>query len=1036
MAYCRLPLLLCFLTLVTSVDVFAAGKQNDRNIAQVTLLQAENGTPVVARSKSRNQLVEAAGSAVTSHAKELGVAIGQRLQPASLQTSPLGSSVVTYKQTIGNYEVLGARIATLLDAGGTVRALSGGFSSNVESVSATTFKLDAQSALQSLLRDRGITSSTSTPKALEQRNGYQYFSIGPGSLRALRPARLKPVYFPAEGRLIAAYYVELFGWRPDQAHGEGWGSVVSAEDGRILQRTKLTHDAAYSYRVFSDTTGVPLEDAYGRTVPHPTARPDGSLPAVPAPMQLITLDHAEISTGDPWLPPGATHTVGNNVDAFFNSLVAIDGVWDFVGDGPILNPDEGDFRAPLTSAATFDYPYDATATSSDYVQVPGEPATPVPTTSLQLNAKIVQAFYAINWLHDLFYDLGFDEASGNAQQDNYGRGGLAGDPVVVNPGFPGIFTFAPADGESPQILLGPNLFSGTLRDPTGFDFSSISHEWTHTMYGRLAVAGPSAQNQALNEGTADFVAILLSARKSDRNVAPNSMLFSGAYPEGAYINLDYDLPWDTLPAAGSPGYPDNAYYYGVRRFPYSADMTINPLTLRHIGYSNDLPATPQPFDWKFRSIANTEIHSAGEVWASALWQCARNILADETRGTFETRKRRILAHLVTGLKMFPADADFIEARNAVLFAMRASDVTDYEECRRGFARRGFGAGALAPKRGDDSSDSVRESFSKSDAALSFVDWQLTETGRGDGDGVLDVGENGQLTLTLKNTGLVPLTASRIDVQALPGAYVFPSGSSATGITLQPNEEHTAIFNARIVASRGATNLPFNFTARDERRTDVRTRQDAFFTVNYDLRRDRTIDSLISPQSFAADWTIGFEPDQHGCPIVEGDPTNWQRTKHRGHVAYRIGSEHLGLDAHLTTLPFRVRSGVPFRIVLTHDFDLNRTSVLCGSTEGVIEISVDGGAWESIATHLVSGSASFSGNSAGWRTDTMDLGTSLGGHSVQLRWRMKAGEGFDPQPVHWALSRIEIKGTATRVFSSMYADVHRLMDPKSAGGINN
>ena len=460
MTDCRSLFSLFFLALLASADVDAASKHSDRDITQVTLLQAQSSTPAAANSKSSNQLFEAAGRAVTSHAAELGVAMGQALQPASLQTSPLGSSVVTYKQTVGNYEVLGARISTVLDAGGNVRALSGGFSPNVASAGATAFKLSAPAALQSLLKNSGIVSNASTPKALERRNGYQYFSIDSGTVRALRPARLKPVYFPADGRLIAAYYIELVGWRRDRAHAEGWGTVVSAEDGRILQRTKLTHDAAHSYRVFTDLSGVPLEDAYGRTVPHPTATPDGFLPTVPAPMQLITLGHAPmISTGDPWLPPGATETLGNNVDAFFNSLVAVDGVWDFLGDGPVLNPDEGDFRAPLTGAATFDYPYDATATASDYVQTPGEPATPIPTTSAQLNAKIVQAFYAVNWLHDYFYDLGYDEASGNSQQDNYGRGGLAGDPVVVNAAFPGIFTFAPADGESPQMLVGPNAFS-------------------------------------------------------------------------------------------------------------------------------------------------------------------------------------------------------------------------------------------------------------------------------------------------------------------------------------------------------------------------------------------------------------------------------------------------------------------------------------------------------------------------------------------------------------------------------------------------
>lgn len=1012
----RLFLTLAWLTLASSAD---AREQMD--IPRATLLTAENATPAAARSTSRQQMLDAAGRAVSAHAAQLGVAIGQQLQPASMHASQHGTSVVTYQQALGSHEVWGGRIVAVLDSGGTVRALAGGFSPNVSSAATTAFKLNAATALQALLKNSGITSGASTLQLLEQRDRYSYFSVGSSSFRALRPLRLKPVYFPAKGRLIAAYYVELFGWRSNQAHAEGWGAVVSAEDGSILQRTRLIHDLAHAYRVFSDAKGTPLENAYGDTAPHPTAIPDGWLPGAPAPMQLMTLDHAGISTGDPWLPAGATHTEGNNVDAFFNSLVAIDGVWDFVGDGPVLNPDEGDFRAPLTGPASFDYRYDVGATSSDYWQVPGEPATPIPTTSTQLNAKIVQAFYAVNWLHDLFYDLGFDEAAGNAQQLNYGRGGLAGDRVVVNPGFLGTFTFAPADGDSPQLYLGPNNFSGSLRDPAAFDFSAISHEWTHILFGRTAVAGPSAQNQALNEGTADFVAMLLSVRESDRNAAPNSMPFSGAYAAGAYTNLDYDLPWDTLPAAGSPGYPDNTYYHGIRRFPYSADMTINPLTLRHIGYSNELPAfTPPPNDWKFRSLANPQIHSAGEVWASALWQCARNILADESRSTFETRRRRILAHLVTGLKMFPTDADFIEARNAVLFAMRASDMTDYELCRRGFAKRGFGVGALAPKPADASNDSVKQSFSSSDAALTFVDWRLTGAG-GDGDGALDFGESGQLVVTLKNTGLTPLTEAQIHVPAAPGVHVFPSGSSATGITLQPNEEYTTGFDVRLVTLRGASKVTFKLTARDEQRADAHTRQHAEFTVNYDLTRDSTTDPLISEQSFAADWTTGFEPE-HGCPVTcETDLTNWRRTRHRGRYAYRIGSDHIGLDAHLTTVPFEVRTDIPLRIVLTHDYDLTRTSLFGGPTEGVIEISMDGGAWESVATHLVTGSASYAGDSGGWQRDMLDLGNALGGHSVQLRWRMKAGEGFDPQPVHWALARIEIRGAATPVFSSMYVE---------------
>ena len=41
-------------------------------------------------------------------------------------------------------------------------------------------------------------------------------------------------------------------------------------------------------------------------------------------------------------------------------------------------------------------------------------------------------FFASNFVHDFFYDLGFDEAAGNFQQDNFGRGGAGGDPVKLN----------------------------------------------------------------------------------------------------------------------------------------------------------------------------------------------------------------------------------------------------------------------------------------------------------------------------------------------------------------------------------------------------------------------------------------------------------------------------------------------------------------------------------------------------------------------------------------------------------------------------
>ena len=46
------------------------------------------------------------------------------------------------------------------------------------------------------------------------------------------------------------------------------------------------------------------------------------------------------------------------------------------------------------------------------------------------NGAVVNMFYAINWLHDWWYNHGFDEVSGNAQSSNYGRGEEEIDPIT------------------------------------------------------------------------------------------------------------------------------------------------------------------------------------------------------------------------------------------------------------------------------------------------------------------------------------------------------------------------------------------------------------------------------------------------------------------------------------------------------------------------------------------------------------------------------------------------------------------------------
>src|SRR5207249_6614241 len=74
----------------------------------------------------------------------------------------------------------------------------------------------------------------------------------------------------------------------------------------------------YSYRVWArtDAAHIPSPGPQGTGgSPNPSGTNDGFQPSFIAP-NLITLGNGPISTGDPWLAPNATESVGNNVDAY------------------------------------------------------------------------------------------------------------------------------------------------------------------------------------------------------------------------------------------------------------------------------------------------------------------------------------------------------------------------------------------------------------------------------------------------------------------------------------------------------------------------------------------------------------------------------------------------------------------------------------------------------------------------------------------------------------------------------------------------
>lgn len=128
-----------------------------------------------------------------------------------------------------------------------------------------------------------------------------------------------------------------------------------------------------------------------------------------------------------------------------------------------------------------------------------------PTDTINMNFNFTNLFYWTNLMHDLSYQYGFDEASGNFQFDNQGRGGLGNDFVTEDAqdssGTNNANFSTPVDGHRPRMQM-------FLFNPSNFkhiQFHSPSDLADATIYSLKD--GVSTNNSFLKTGpvTADVV---------------------------------------------------------------------------------------------------------------------------------------------------------------------------------------------------------------------------------------------------------------------------------------------------------------------------------------------------------------------------------------------------------------------------------------------------------------------------------------------------------------------------------------------------
>jgi len=436
------------------------------------------------------------------------------------------------------------------------------------------------------------------------------------------------------------------GWEvlfTSRARDEMFLAVVDVESGDVLSRQCLTfHQSAASYRVFTGESPTPL------------------MPGLPVPVSLhpsevrrefVTLAALSANASPQgWIDDGRNETLGNNVDAHL----------DHNGD------DQPDLPRPHGSPfRVFDFPLDLTQSPAAYS-----------------NAAVVQVFYWCNWMHDRLYELGFTEAAGNLQTDNFGRGGLGGDALQVDVQDRqyknNAFISVPPDGYAPHMQLFLFTFPEPDRD-VSLDGHVVLHEYTHALSTRLVGGGSmlrNIQSRGLGEGWADFYGLaLLSPAETD----PDAV-----YPTGAYVTYQ----WGNL--------MEN-YYFGIRRFPYCTDLAKNPLTFRDIdplqaSLHEDVPINPVHREIKPANAAN--VHYQGEVWCMMLWEARANLIL---KHGFTSGNELMLQLVTDGLKLSPPNPNFIQARDAILQADYVNNAGKNQgELWAAFAKRGLGWRATSP----------------------------------------------------------------------------------------------------------------------------------------------------------------------------------------------------------------------------------------------------------------------------------------------------------------------------------------------------
>ncbi len=523
-------------------------------------------------------------------------------------------------------EIWNAQVAVHQRADGTLMKLDNGAWNAVGGrVNATSAAITADAALALVLGREGYQGRL--PARVAQDAAMNRWLFDGAAFNGEEPF-VQLVYQPAGDRLALAWNVNWYA-----ADGSHWWNVrIDANTGRELERNDWVVNCAFDHAPAPEDHPAPAAPNDYRVYPSPVESPNfGARSLVNAPWTLAP-NASPFGWHDTDGSAGPEHTItrGNNVWAQEDA-----------------NGNNGTGYSPSSGTLDFDFPIDLAQAPSTYQ-----------------DAAITNLFHWNNIMHDIWYQYGFDEPSGNFQSNNYGNGGAGSDWVNADAqdgsGSNNANFGTPADGSNPRMQM--FLWTAPTPDRDGdLDNGIICHEYGHGISNRL-VGGPMNVNclsnaEQMGEGWSDWFGLMLTMEAGD----------AGADARGIGTYALNQAPTGT----------------GIRPAPYSTSFGVNSYT--------------------YGSTNNTSLaapHGIGFVWCTILWEVTWELInahgfSPDLYNAGGTAGNQIAMRLVTdGLKLTPCNPGFVGARDAIL----AADQATYGGAHlnllwAAFARRGLGFSA-------------------------------------------------------------------------------------------------------------------------------------------------------------------------------------------------------------------------------------------------------------------------------------------------------------------------------------------------------